>query len=207
MRYSVGSGLGPRRHSRYIRTCCGMAAATPWRTRATTPGRCRLGWGTKTSRTPCVTLGWHRIGSRTSGDRAARSIQNDSGGGIREELAARKSSSIGDQGSAPRQPRPACCTSTTLRTFWFPSKGRARIQPEARSTLGFAHRLWGNLHGRNLACALMRSRVHNWTTDRGGEPIRLTEGKIAPVLPGPGWGRSLRRALDARSARPPHPFF
>src|SRR5262249_21295417 len=29
MRYSVGSGLGPRCNSRYIRTCCGMAAAMP----------------------------------------------------------------------------------------------------------------------------------------------------------------------------------
>src|SRR5215831_19350025 len=29
MHYSVGSGLGPRCNSRYIRTCCGMAAAMP----------------------------------------------------------------------------------------------------------------------------------------------------------------------------------
>ena len=29
MRYSVGSGLGPRCNSRYTRTCCDMAAAMP----------------------------------------------------------------------------------------------------------------------------------------------------------------------------------
>ena len=34
----------------------------------------------------------------------------------------------------------------------------------------------------------MRSRVHNWTTDRGGEPIRLTEGEIAPGPPRTGLG-------------------
>src|SRR5436309_241730 len=31
----------------------------------------------------------------------------------------------------------------------------------------------GELHGRNLASALMRSRVHNRTSDRGGKPIQL----------------------------------
>jgi hypothetical protein len=36
-----------------------------------------------------------------------------------------------------------CCAITTLRIFCFRSKDRARIQPEAESTLGFAHRLVG----------------------------------------------------------------
>jgi hypothetical protein len=40
MRYSVGSGLGPGCNSRSIRTCCDMAVAMPWPTRATTPVRC-----------------------------------------------------------------------------------------------------------------------------------------------------------------------
>src|SRR5262245_47476803 len=71
MRYSVGSGLGPRCNSRYIRTCCGMAAATPWRTPATTRGRCRPGSGTRTSSTPCATPSWHRIGLGTFGVDAA----------------------------------------------------------------------------------------------------------------------------------------
>jgi hypothetical protein len=31
----------------------------------------------------------------------------------------------------------------------------------------------GKLHGRNLASAFMRSRVHNRTRDRGGKPIWL----------------------------------
>jgi hypothetical protein len=81
-------------------------------------------------------------------------------------------------------------------------KERARIQPETESTLGFAHRCLGDLHGRNLASALMRSRVHNRTRDRGGEPIRINGGvHCPPVLPEPGRGRSLKGALDARSAR------
>jgi hypothetical protein len=42
----------------------------------------------------------------------------------------------------------------------------------------------------------MRSRLRNRTRYRGGEPIRLTEGGIAPVLPGPGRGRSLKGAED-----------
>src|SRR5262249_32823068 len=48
-----------------------MAAATPWRTRATTPVRCRLGSATKTSNTPFGTPSWHRIGLKTSGVDAA----------------------------------------------------------------------------------------------------------------------------------------
>jgi hypothetical protein len=67
MRYSVGSGLGPRCNSRYIRTCCGMAAAMPWRTRATTHGRYRPGSATRTSSTRLGTPSWRRIDSRTSG--------------------------------------------------------------------------------------------------------------------------------------------
>src|SRR5260221_14572416 len=31
----------------------------------------------------------------------------------------------------------------------------------------------GDLDGRNLASAVLRSRVHNRTSDRGGKPIRL----------------------------------
>jgi hypothetical protein len=34
-----GLGLGPSCNSRYIHTCCDTAAATPWRTRATTHRR------------------------------------------------------------------------------------------------------------------------------------------------------------------------
>jgi hypothetical protein len=71
MRYSVGSGLAPKCPFRSIRTCCATAAATPWRTRATTHGRYRPGSGTRISSTPCATPSWHRIGSRTSGVDAA----------------------------------------------------------------------------------------------------------------------------------------
>src|SRR5262249_8166932 len=45
-----------------------MAAATPWRTPATTHGRYRLGSGTRTSSTQCVTPSWLLIGLGTSGD-------------------------------------------------------------------------------------------------------------------------------------------
>src|SRR5439155_15936598 len=43
----------------------------------------------------------------------------------------------------------------------------------------------GELHGRNLASALMRSRVHNRTSDRGGKPIQLAAVVVGlpPVLP------------------------
>ena len=58
----VGSGLAPRCRFRSIRTCCDMAAAMPWRTRATTRGHYR-----PTSSTPCATPSWLLIGLRTSG--------------------------------------------------------------------------------------------------------------------------------------------
>jgi hypothetical protein len=40
----------------------------PWRTRATTHGRYRLGSATRTSNTPSGTPSWPQIGLRTSGD-------------------------------------------------------------------------------------------------------------------------------------------
>src|SRR5262249_51515203 len=67
MRYSVGSGLGPKCRFRSIRTCCDMAAAMLWPTPATTRGHCKLGWGTRTFNTRCATPSCRRIGSRTSG--------------------------------------------------------------------------------------------------------------------------------------------
>jgi hypothetical protein len=42
----------------------------------------------------------------------------------------------------------------------------------------------GELHGRNLASALMRSRVHNRTSDRGGKPIQLA-AVVVGIAPGP----------------------
>jgi hypothetical protein len=68
-------------NSRYIHTCCDMAAAMPWRTRGTTHGRYRPGSVTRTSSTRCVTLSWPRIGLRTSGDnhRGSRAAAQVSG--------------------------------------------------------------------------------------------------------------------------------
>ena len=65
---AIGLGLAPKCRFRSIRTCCDMAVAMPWRTRATTPVCCKLGSATKTSNTPFGTPSWHRIGLRTSGD-------------------------------------------------------------------------------------------------------------------------------------------
>jgi hypothetical protein len=44
----------------------------------------------------------------------------------------------------------------------------ARIQPETETTLALLMAQGGDLHGRNLSSALMRSRVPNRTRDRGG---------------------------------------
>jgi hypothetical protein len=53
----------------------------------------------------------------------------------------------------------------------------------------------GELHGRNLASALMRSRVHNRTRDRGSMPIRLAWPWALPLVLPEGLG-----ALDDRLA-------
>src|SRR5947207_10287963 len=55
----------------------------------------------------------------------------------------------------------------------------------------------GELHGRNLASALMRSRVHNRTRDRGGKPRLARPWALPPVLP-EGPGRSLAALGGAR---------
>jgi hypothetical protein len=60
----------------------------------------------------------------------------------------------------------------------------------------------GELHGRNLASAFMRSRVHNRTRDRGGKPIRL--GVAVGIAPGPsgGTGGALQKiAADKLGAK------
>jgi hypothetical protein len=44
----------------------------------------------------------------------------------------------------------------------------------------------GELHGRKLASAFMRSRVHNRTCDRGGKPTWLARG--VGIAPGPSGG-------------------
>ena len=62
--------LGPRRKevsSRSTPTCSAMPAATLWRTPATTPGRCKIGWVTATSHTPCATPSCRRRGLRIFG--------------------------------------------------------------------------------------------------------------------------------------------
>jgi hypothetical protein len=52
-------------------------------------------------------------------------------------------------------------------------KAAPQFSPRRRLLLAVAHGL-GGLHGRNLASALMRSRLPNRTWDRGRKPIRLT---------------------------------
>jgi hypothetical protein len=80
-----------------------------------------------------------------------------------------------------------CCADTTLSVFLLGSNGA----PEFSLRLALHSPLLtvlGEPHGRNLASALMRSRVHNRTSDRGGKPIRLAwPWALPPVLPeGPG---------------------
>src|SRR6266540_4526737 len=107
MRYSVGSGLAPKCNSWYIRTCCDMAAAMPWPTRATTHGHYRPGSGTKTSNTPFDTPSWHRIASRTFGEcddgsYAARGL----GAGKSAKRVRAALTRVRDEGKRPR-PLPA----------------------------------------------------------------------------------------------------
>src|SRR5258707_10632215 len=52
--------------SRSIPTCCGMAAAMSWRTRGTTPGRCKRGSGTATFSIRCAIPSWRPIGLEIS---------------------------------------------------------------------------------------------------------------------------------------------
>jgi hypothetical protein len=70
-----------------IHSCCGMAAATPWRTPATTRGRCRHGSGTRTFSTRCAIPSWPPIGSRISGDESRPPSAVD-GGPVRVRQAA-----------------------------------------------------------------------------------------------------------------------
>ena len=63
----------------------------------------------------------------------------------------------------------------------------------------------GEPHGRNLASALMRSRVHNRTSDRGGKPIRLAwPWALPPVLPeGPGGALSKKKLVPIATSGGP----
>src|SRR5262249_21067873 len=54
------------------------------------------------------------------------------------------------------------------------------IQPEVEKTVAFAHMALGELHGRNLASALMRSRVHNRT--RTKPYIRIVRSPFLVIL-------------------------
>jgi hypothetical protein len=108
MRYSVGLGLGPRCNSWYIRTCCDMAAAMPWPTRATTHGRCRPGSGTRTSSTRCAIPSWPPIGSRISGDESRPPSAVDGGPvRVRQAAAQQGTSSCGSWPEA-RSQRSSC---------------------------------------------------------------------------------------------------
>jgi len=57
--------------------------------------------------------------------------------------------------------------------FLLRSNAVARIQPEMATTLAACSWIRESRIGRNLASALMRSRVHHGGGDRSGKPIRL----------------------------------
>ena len=65
----AGGHRGQARASRRTRTCSGTPAATRWRTRATTRGRCKPTSATATSSTRCATPSCRRRGSRIFGVR------------------------------------------------------------------------------------------------------------------------------------------
>ena len=63
----------------------------------------------------------------------------------------------------------------------------------------------GELHGRNLASALMRSRVHNRTSDRGGKPVQLAAVVVGipPRSGARGTGGTLSKNRESQiSAKP-----
>ena len=80
-----------------------------------------------------------------------------------------------------------CCADTTLSIFLLGSNAAPEFSLR-RALHSPLLTVLGEPHGRNLASALMRSRVHNRTSDRGGKPIRLAwPWALPPVLPeGPG---------------------
>jgi hypothetical protein len=79
----------------------------------------------------------------------------------------------------------------------FPShqRGVPEFSPRREAHLASLIGFGGDLHGRNLASALMRSRVHNRTCDRGGEPIRLNGGGHCPWSSSDRTGGALSKTL------------
>jgi hypothetical protein len=59
----------------------------------------------------------------------------------------------------------------------------------------------GELHGRNLASALMRSRFRNRTRDRGGKPIRLAWRGHCPRSFRRDRGRYLQKKIAATNLK------
>jgi hypothetical protein len=70
-RCSSASAGAPVCPSPFFPTCCGTAAAMPWRMQATIPGRCKLGSGTRTSSTRFAIPNFRLPASATSGGRMA----------------------------------------------------------------------------------------------------------------------------------------
>jgi hypothetical protein len=102
--------------------------------------------------------------------------------------------------------RQTCCASTTFSNFCWRSKAAPELSSRRRGHSPLLMAL-GELHGRNLASALMQSRrVHNTTSDRGGEPIQLAAVVVgaAPGLAPSGSGAKIRRWQNqARAAACP----
>jgi hypothetical protein len=112
---------------------------------------------------------------------------------------AHNRSSIGGQRSTPRQRGGArVAPAQHCSAFASDQRGVPEFSPRRKAHSASLIGLGENLHGRKLASALMRSRVHNRTRDRGGESIRLMGGGIALGPSRTGRGRSLKSSAPFR---------
>jgi hypothetical protein len=77
-----------------------------------------------------------------------------------------------------------CCTSTTLRIFCFRSRSAPEFSPRREAHSVSLIGVGGDLHGRNAASALMRSRLRNRTRLSRRRPYLHNGGEpLLPVLP------------------------
>ncbi len=106
---------------------------------------------------------------------------------MRRAAGPRKSASTAVVAATAAHPPLWCCTSTTLSIFCWDQRAAPEFSLRRRGTLAMLMAL-GELHGRNRASALRRSRVHNGTRDRGGKSIRLVWPWAFPLVgpEGPG---------------------
>jgi hypothetical protein len=72
------------------------------------------------------------------------------------------------------RPDPRVLHQHNTASFAADQRSAPKFSPRREAHSASLIHVRGDLHGRNVASALMRSRLHNRTRDRGGEPIRLS---------------------------------